>query len=90
MIYDVMGFIIILIVVAVVLTLVVPLFSPERRGNKSQATELKKQLASKSRQLQVARAKLTRIAAGDSGNPTLDAQIALEEISSMELKELES
>lgn len=86
MIYDLMGFILLLVVGAIIFGVVKTFFSSDRRSEK----ELKKSLASERRHLQHARATLSRIAAGDSGNPALDAQIALETISNMELKELES
>ena len=65
-------------------------FSSDRRALRASTKSNRRSLASQARQLQEARKTLTKIAANDVGNPTLEAQLSLERISALELKELES
>lgn len=65
-------------------------FSSSRRAVRSDRKADTKELRAKTQQLYVAKKALMKIAANDTGNPSLDANIALEDISNIELKELES
>lgn len=65
-------------------------FSTERRELRSNRKAAAQLMKVRVNQLREARRALTKIAANDSGNPVLDAQLALETISSLELDELES
>lgn len=65
-------------------------FSSERRAVRNGVKSDKKVLLAKTQQLNVARKALIKIAANDSGNPSLDANIALEDIQGIEMKELNS
>lgn len=77
-------------VLAVVVVGLLEYFSTERRALRSSRKDAAKLMSVRLNQLREARRALTKIAANDSGNPTLDAQLALETISSLELDELES
>lgn len=70
--------------------LVLDFFSEGSRELRSSKKVNKAALANKTRQLHLARTALIKIAANDSGNPSLDANIALEDIQSIELTELEN
>lgn len=85
-----LAFLFLMIVLALIVFGVVPYFSVERRDERAAKRLDRKSSATKTRQLHVARTALTKIAAADSGNPSLDANIALEDIAALELKELES
>lgn len=76
--------------VAVAAVGVLGYFSEDSREARVQRKSRKLALVTKTKQLNVARSALTKIAANDSGNAVLDAQIALEEINRHELNELES
>lgn len=79
------------IVAVVVLGLgVLDYLSSPRRAVRNERTQNAKELKTKTHQLFLAKKALTKIAANDTGNPSLDANIALEDISAIELKELES
>lgn len=65
-------------------------FSSSRRAVRSERKADTKELKAKTQQLYVAKRALMKIAANDTGNPSLDANIALEDISNIELKELDS
>ena len=88
-----MGLVLGIIFCAVLAAVVVGLleyFSSDRRALRASGKSTRQAMASQARQLQAARKALTKIAANDAGNPVLEAQLALEAISSIELKELES
>lgn len=65
-------------------------FSADRRALRAGSKSSRKQLANALQREHLATAALTKIAANDSGNPILDAQIALEDINRNKLKELDS
>lgn len=82
----------ILLVVLVVVwlgSLVVSYFSGDRRSERESNKSRAQEIVETRRQLHTARANLIKIAANDSGNPSLEAQLALEELSRMENKESE-
>ena len=88
-----MGLLLGIIICGALAVLVVGLleyFSSERRALRSSSKEASRLMAVRLNQLREARRALTKIAANDVGNPTLEAQLALETISSLELDELES
>ena len=64
--------------------------SSPRRAVRNEAEAKARELRAKSQQLFVAKKALMKIAANDTGNPSLDANIALEDISTIEFNELES
>ena len=72
-------------VLAAVVVAVVSYFSPERRGQRRVAKEDRQELLLTRLQLKIATDMLFKIAADDSGNPTLDAKIALDDITRKEL-----
>jgi hypothetical protein len=85
-----MGFTIIMLLIAWVLSMVIQYFSADNREARSSKKVNTSALVSKTRQLGIAKSALIKIAANDSGNPILDATIALEDIHSAELLELEN
>lgn len=65
-------------------------FSTERRAARAAGSQSRVALANALRREAIASRTLTKIAANDSGNPALEAQIALEEMNRNKLAELES
>lgn len=89
----ILSIIIILIVVGGVVlagTHTLDYFSAERREVRAHGKQVKTALANSLRREAIATSTLSKIAANDSGNPALEAQIALEEINKNKLAELES
>lgn len=64
--------------------------SSDKREIRTERKNANRVLAARTRQLALAKGALIKIAANDSGNPSLEATLALEEIQGVELKELES
>lgn len=64
-------------------------FSSDSRELRARKKANTKALVTRTKQLGTARAALMRIAVEDSGNPALDARLALDEIQNLELLELE-
>lgn len=86
----VFAFIVITLVVAVVGAGLLEYFSPQRVEARKGVKANAEALLTARKQLGLAKQALVKVASNTSGNPTLDAQIALENISQMELNELES
>jgi len=83
---DFLTLLIILAVVGVIGAAITWLSHRPGRDNKSVVREL----TNARQQISVLRTALIKIAANDSGNPALEAQIALDDLSRLELKALES
>lgn len=69
---------------------VVGYFSTDKREIRAERKNANRVLAARTRQLALAKSALIKIAANDCGNPSLEATLALENVQSVELKELES
>jgi len=87
-------FLLVFVVIAValvwVLGVVVEFFSEDRRDQRKSKKRSNATLVTKTKQLHEAQRALLKIAANDSGNPVLDAQLALETIHSLDRQELEN
>ena len=77
------------VVLVVLIKFVLDYFSSSHQSRSVKKAD-KKSLAAVRRQNQLARATLIKIASNDAGNPALEAQLALEQMSNIELQELES
>jgi hypothetical protein len=83
----------VVLIVAVVVTVgagMLEFFSPQRVQTRKAVKANVDALLTARKQLGIAKQALVKVASNTSGNPTLDAQIALENISQLELNELES
>lgn len=68
---------------------VLDFFSSDTKELRNRKKANTKALVTRTKQLSTARSTLMRIAVEDSGNPALEARIALDEIQKLELLELE-
>jgi hypothetical protein len=86
----IIGFLALVAIIVIAITVAVPNGNGQPRLSRADRKVQANSLATAGKMLVVAQEALMKIAADDSGNPALDAKIALGEIAQINIKALES